>query len=376
MRRKIYIRMILITFLVGFLLFSVLAYFEKIKGEISMIFDNNLMILLYGFLGSWMLISFLTAIYFFVIWFKKVKAGLRIFSIVFFPLSMMIFVFCGIWGCLPYFIFNVVKMKKDKLAEISDKNTHLLINQEITKKKIICSILFLSLIFAYIFQEMESMFLFIFAELIMVFMLLKIGLRYNKKMENKLNDILLKQCNAKEYTAIIKYSAETVGMHNNMRKNSITARQIIGCFLYGDKEMGIQLYEELPQDYTQYYINEQKYFYMSKILYSIIMNKYENIKDLIEKYINAKGSIIDKSFWTCVLHYLNREYNLLGTTIQEAENTNILLLKQYLWYMQGEGLYSEGKLELAKEKYQLVCENGGELEIVKISAQRLNDIDN
>lgn len=119
------------------------------------------------------------------------------------------------------------------------------------------------------------------------------------------------------------------------------------------------------------------FYYNDNVIYwnvGMLTNFKKNIDDYIEQYINAKESIIKKEFWKCAILFVEKRYKELEPLIFQLKDTDIMLLKQYIAYMQAVILYEKGELDIAKEKFKFVCENGGTLEIADICNEAIKNI--
>ena len=120
-KRKGYLVFTIVFFLGGFVLYGGIAAASKELLDIP--WNVILIILVYGLGGGLLLGGLVSGIILFSRFFKRQKLFVKIILCIFFPITIMFICLGGILSLIPYEIYNLMCIKKNKVKEkIGGKN--------------------------------------------------------------------------------------------------------------------------------------------------------------------------------------------------------------------------------------------------------------
>jgi fluoride ion exporter CrcB/FEX len=109
--RKEYFAVTLAIFLTGFFAYGLIVLFaaeELISG------NKILDVLMFGVLGGYLLGSILSGFYLLTRFLGNKSLRFKVLCAVFFAITITITMWVGVFGFIPYGIYNLVRMKSDK----------------------------------------------------------------------------------------------------------------------------------------------------------------------------------------------------------------------------------------------------------------------
>ncbi|MGM0240925.1 hypothetical protein [Enterococcus sp. AZ103] len=114
--RKDYLFYVSIAFLVGSFLYGCLAFFPFVDSSLDLPMKTKIInFILSTLLGGYLICSILSGILQFIRFIKKQSRLVKILSIVFFLITILIIIAVGFFSTLPYYIYNIWQVKKRKI---------------------------------------------------------------------------------------------------------------------------------------------------------------------------------------------------------------------------------------------------------------------